>query len=101
MGGMVVVTKKERRCAKAVGPKMILPGMFERRVNWPINHMNLWAGLPDIQTFWVISSWARPLSHTFSLSSLPQPSLPLLLPRPPSPSIVARCGALCIICSIV
>ena len=49
-GGMVVVTKKERRCAKAVGPKMILP---------------------DVQTFRVISSWAPPLSHAFSLSSLP------------------------------
>jgi len=32
---MVVVMKKERRCAKAVGPKMILPGMFEHQVNQP------------------------------------------------------------------
>ena len=76
--GMVVVTKKERRRAKAVRPKMILPGMFER---------HMWAGLPDVQTFRVISSWARPLSHAFSLSSLPQPSSrcsSLALPRPPS-----------------
>jgi len=38
---MVVVTKKERRRAKAVGPKMILPGMFERRVNRPTYHVDL------------------------------------------------------------
>jgi len=37
--GMVVVTKKERRCAKAVRPKMILPGMFERWVNQPTYHV--------------------------------------------------------------
>ena len=36
--GMIVVTKKERRCAKAVGPKMILPGMFEHWVNQPTHH---------------------------------------------------------------
>jgi len=57
-GGMVMVTKKERRHAKAVGPKMILSGMFEHQVNQPINSRDLWAGLPDVQTFWVISSWA-------------------------------------------
>ena len=38
---MVVVTKKERRRAKAVGPKMILPGMFERRVNQPTYHVQI------------------------------------------------------------
>jgi len=37
---MVVVMKKERRRAKAVGPKMILPRMFERRVNQPTYHVD-------------------------------------------------------------